>query len=76
MGLSTVRQIILKVATDSEFRSRFVNETDDVLSRFSLTDEEKQILKEKANGGAIDLLVKDIQDIQSDVSYTASDIRL
>jgi hypothetical protein len=46
MALHVVKEILLKAATDPSFRMRLFTEPDAVFSRYDLSQEEKQCLRE------------------------------
>ena len=46
MALTEVKRVLTHAATDPEFRTKFFSQPDFVLSKYDLTEEEKQCLKE------------------------------
>lgn len=72
MALSTVKDIILKAATDAEFREIFFKDTNSVLSRYNLTEEEKQCLRELTSDSSLE---KAVMTIQTKAVCSPNDIR-
>lgn len=73
MALSVVKEVILRAATDADFRELFFKDTEAVLSRYELSEEEKQCLREDANE---DKLQSVAIAIQAEAVTCANDIRL
>lgn len=46
MALTEVKRILVKASTDPEFRAKFFSQPYTILSKYDLTEEEKQCLKE------------------------------
>ena len=46
MALSEVKKILVRAATDPDFRKKLFNQPDSIFSRYELTKEEKEVLKE------------------------------
>ena len=46
MSLSIVREILVKAASDPDFRKKLLDDPETILNNFDLTNEEKQSLKE------------------------------
>ena len=62
----------MRAATDAEFRSRLMSQSDSVFSRYDLTDEEKQCLR----GLNEDQIATEVQRIDEDNHIRATDIRI
>lgn len=72
MTLPAVKKILMRAATDAEFRSRLMSQSDSVFSRYDLTDEEKQCLR----GLNEDQIATEVQRIDEDNHIRATDIRI
>ncbi len=71
MALSVVRQILLRAAMDSEFRSALMERPDSILDRYNLVDEEKQSLR-----GLTEDQIADAVSNPDLVQVSMSDIRI
>jgi len=71
MSLKNVKIILIRAATDPNFRSRLLNEAEKVLQEYELTQEEKQTLERLSVEQLSNLSVKNTSK-----DFYLSDIRI
>jgi hypothetical protein len=72
MSLPTVKEILIKAATDPEFRKKLFENPETVLAQYELTIEERQSLKELNE----ETLAKAMQIKSSEDARYSNDIRI
>jgi hypothetical protein len=73
MSLQAVRQVLHRAGTDSEFRRKFFQHRDEVLSAYDLTKEERQCLGDISSE---DRLATVCQQTEQASGVHVSDIRI
>jgi hypothetical protein len=72
MALQVVKNVLLRAATDAKFRKQLFADPETVLSKYDLTEEEKQCLKELDEETLASAVVED----ELAETFRVSDIRI